>query len=76
MRYICMLIVGTAMVFVAVGSARGQTSPQLSTSGSAALAAPAPNTAPPPRSKSCPPHTNTDDTPNGNCGKGGDSQLP
>ena len=79
MRYMCMLIVMTATVFVAAGSARGITSPGPLMLDSTAVAAPAwtpPPPPPPPRSKSCPPHTNTDDTPNGNCGKGGDSQLP
>jgi hypothetical protein len=77
MRDICMLIVMTAMVFVAAGSARGITSPGPLMLGSSAVEASAPHRPPPPppRSKRCPPDPKGDprDT---KCGKGGDSKLP
>jgi hypothetical protein len=79
MRYMSMLIGLTALVFVATGSARGGPSPQLSTSGSSTVVtspASTPVPAPAPtRSKSCPKKTNNN-TPHGNCGKGGNSNLP
>ncbi len=73
MRYVCMLIVMTALVFVAVGSARGITSPgplMLARTGVDASKDPPPPP-PPPRSKRCPPDPKDD-----KCGKGNDSKLP
>jgi hypothetical protein len=78
MRYLCMLIVMTAMVFVAGGSARGITSPGSLIFGSSAAAASLkhpPPPPPPPRSKRCPPEP-TGDGRDKKCGKGGDSRLP
>jgi hypothetical protein len=78
MRYMCMLIVMTAMGFVAAGSARGITSPGSLIFGSSAAATSfkhPPPPPPPPRSKRCPPERKGDprDT---KCGKGGESKLP
>jgi hypothetical protein len=79
MRYICMLIIATAMLFMAAGSARGITSPgphMLSISAVPAPDCPPPPPPPPPRSRSCPNGPVNDDTPNGNCGEGNDSGNP
>jgi hypothetical protein len=77
MRYLFMLIVLTAMVFVAAGSTKGNSSQGPQPLDPTAVASPKPNQPhpPPPRSKRCPPKTN-DDTPHGNCGKGDNSHLP
>jgi hypothetical protein len=77
MRYMCMLIVMTAMVFVAVSSARGITSPgPLMFDGTAVAAAKRPPPPPPPpRSKRCPPDPK-DNPRDKKCDKGGDSRLP
>jgi hypothetical protein len=77
MRYMCMLIVMVAMVFVAAGSARGITSPGSLIFGSSAEAGssrhrPPP---PPPRSKSCP-FERKGDPRDTKCGEGDDSKLP
>jgi hypothetical protein len=79
MRYMSMLIVMTAMVFVAAGSAQGITSPGSLIFGSSAAATsfkhPPPPPPPPPPSKRCPP-SSKDDQRDRKCGKGGDSKLP
>jgi|HubBroStandDraft_1064217.scaffolds.fasta_scaffold51208_2 hypothetical protein len=81
MRHVWMLIVMTALVFVASESARGGTGAGLFMLGSSAAAAsdhhkpPPPPPPPPPRSKSCPCDSKGNPI-DKNCGKGNDSNLP
>ncbi len=75
MRYLCTLIVMTAVVFVAAGSTRGITSPGPLLLNPTALAASENPQQPPPRSKRCPPEPKGDPR-DSKCGKGNHSKLP
>jgi hypothetical protein len=76
MRYVSMLIVVTAMIFVPAGSTRAVTSPGPLMLDITAVVTPANDTSDPPRSKSCPPNSGNPGGTPPSCGKGNNSNLP